>query len=148
MYPSLSVRNINTFEAPMCLLLILSFCFPSLHRGNHYLTFRFIIPILYFIVIITHVGVCWHLCQYYFYYLWQRSHQHLNVGCFTIRTHEIQVVVVLMTEIYYSHIVRIHSQSSKGKGASGRVGRNPSQSSCVPHRGHIECTHCLQKLMQ
>lgn len=33
----------------------------------------------------------------------------------TVRTQEIQLIVVLVAEIYYSHIIRIHSQINEGK---------------------------------
>lgn len=40
-YPSLRVRNTNTFEASLDPFLILFFCLSSLHKGKHYLEFYF-----------------------------------------------------------------------------------------------------------
>lgn len=89
------------------------FCF-SLHRGNHSLEFQFYHSHLYFVVFTT----CGYMLTFVSVLLpLLVTEVPLPSTCWvlTVRTQEIQLIVVLVTEIYYSHIIRIHSQISEGE---------------------------------
>ena len=115
MCPFLNVRNTSTFEAPMCPFVILFFCLSSLHRGNHCVEFHVhhSHPLLYSFTtcgcVLTFVSV----------FLSLKTQVLLPFTCWVLNQIGLMrlhlQLVVLMTEICYRHIVRIHSQISKRK---------------------------------
>lgn len=72
------------------------------------------------------MGVLLTFVQHFLPYLWQVPLSS-TCWCFTRRTPETHHIVVLVTEIYYRHIVGIYSQIGKGKRPTRQSGGTMSR---------------------